>query len=50
MKGTSVMEQKFLEVTAKFEAGSGKIFRSLLFGTIKKSRLIKLLTHAQQHL
>ena len=49
-KGTSAMEQKFLEVVAKFEAGTGKIFPQSFIWHEKKSRLIKLLTHARQHL
>lgn len=44
------MEQKFLEVVAKFEAGTGKIFPQSFIWHEKKSRLIKLLTHARQHL
>lgn len=49
-KGISAMEQKFLEVVAKFEAGTGKIFPQSFIWHEKKSRLIKLLTHARQHL
>lgn len=43
MKGTSVMEQKFLEVTAKFEAGSGKIFPQSFIWHDKKIKIDKII-------
>ena len=48
-KGTLIMGQNFLEVIAKFEAGTGKVFPQSFIWHDKKSRLIKLLTHARQH-